>query len=75
MKPFLEKITKETEHTFVWHPVSEIPALDTPILFLTNRGAIVTHKSSKHFRSNACYANAVAWCYQTNLIPNIDKTE
>lgn len=73
----LDMANENIEHIMCWHPCTEKPVnLKVPILFLTNRGAIVTHKtlwSKTHncslFNSRASYANAVAWAYQDDLIP------
>ena len=83
MKKF-KKIEKPIEQTFEWHPITEIPEnFDVPVIFLTNKGAMVTHshlmtryvsytgevRAVNTFLSKATYANAIAWIYQKELIP------
>lgn len=80
-----KQIEKSIEQKFVWHPITE-PAeeLETPVIFLTNKGAMITHnhlksqyktidgevKTVNTFLGKASYANAIAWCYQKELIPD-----
>lgn len=80
-----KKIEKPIEQKFTWHPVTDIPEdFESPIIFLTDKGAMVTHKSLlavyksytgevkkvNTFLAKASYANAVAWIYQKELIPD-----
>lgn len=80
-----KKIEKPIEQKFTWHPVTDIPEdFESPIIFLTDKGAMVTHKrllriyksytgevkKVNTFHSKASYANAVAWIYQKELIPD-----
>ena len=84
MKKF-KKIEKPIEQTFKWHPITEIPEnFDVPVIFLTNKGAMVTHshlmtryvsytgevRCVNKFLSRATSANAIAWIYQKELIPD-----
>ena len=84
------QITNRIEHKFIWHPCTETPGqVDKAIIFLTDKGAFVTHKDiySEYFDSDgkkrtvckfkgyAAYANAIAWAYQSDLIPKgLNKT-
>lgn len=71
----IKRFTQETNHTFTWKPIKEEPTdLSLPIIFLTDRGAIVTfNKSGKGgvswFSGRAISCNAVGWAYQKDLIP------
>lgn len=78
-KPFMVKSNEPIKHEFYWHPIKEKPTdLDTPVIFLTNKGRMVTHSKLKGnyvaghgyvnlFSSYAQYSNAVAWVYQKEL--------
>lgn len=81
-KPILSPCKKKVKHEFSWHPVSEVPKdLSLPVIFLTDKGRMVTHselKSRYHdnlFHSYAAYANAVAWVYQNELFKIEDFQE
>lgn len=82
-----KKIEKQVEQRFVWYPVTEKPKeLDCPVIFLTDKGAIVAHSkllsSQRVVNSNgetetislfnrySAYSNAIAWIYQKELIPD-----
>lgn len=67
----IKRFTQETNHTFTWKPINEEPTdLSLPIIFLTDRGAIVTfNKSGSWFLGRAISCNAVGWAYQKDLIP------
>lgn len=66
---------------FIWRPVTEKPEdLGQPVIFLTDRGAMVTHKTllTKEGRSlfgRHFSCNAIAWTYQKDLIPNTLEKE
>lgn len=75
-KPKLEPVYNEVQHTFSWHPVTVEPEnLDEPIIFLTDKGRMVTHaklrsvrnENGSSFNRYRYYANAVAWVYQNEL--------
>lgn len=86
-----KKIDKLTETKFCWYPISVEPAeLEEPVIFLTDKGCLVTHKTLKHqhrdykgvlhttslFGSYAHYSNAIAWVYQKDIFPDtLEYTE
>lgn len=79
----LKTAQNKIKHSFSWRPVSEIAKdLDEPIIFLTDKGKMITHsklrgpvidgKNINLFNRYKCYANAVAWVYQKDLF-DIEK--
>lgn len=71
-------MTIQREHSFYWKPITEIAEeLDEPVIFLTDKGRMITHSSlrgdivdGKTINLFSYYmhnANAVAWVYQKDL--------
>lgn len=65
----LYRIKSNVKHTFNWRPMNEKIKEDRPIIFLTENGAMKTFKYGLH----AYESTAVAWCYQSDLIPDFSN--